>query len=49
VPIRYKKYAYGLFKEAGRQLYVTGGIGTAILPVRFLTPPEIVVLNLIPI
>jgi len=38
----------GLFKENGRQLFVTSGIGTAIVPIRFLTPPEIVVLNLIP-
>jgi predicted MPP superfamily phosphohydrolase len=48
VPVRYKKYAMGLFKENGRQLFVTSGIGTAIVPIRFLTPPEIVVLNLVP-
>jgi uncharacterized protein len=48
VPIDNKQYARGLFTEKGRQLYVTSGIGTAIIPVRFLTPPEIVVLHLVP-
>jgi predicted MPP superfamily phosphohydrolase len=48
VPIRYKKYAYGHFNENGRQLFITSGIGTAIIPIRFLTPPEIVVLKLVP-
>lgn len=48
VPIKYKKYAMGLFQEHGKQLFVTSGIGTSILPVRFMTPPEIVVLNFIP-
>jgi predicted MPP superfamily phosphohydrolase len=48
VPIQHKKYAYGLINESGRQLFVTAGIGTAIIPVRFLTPPEIIVLELVP-
>jgi len=48
VPISHKKYAYGLFNENGRKLFVTAGIGTAIIPIRFLTPPEIVVLELVP-
>ncbi len=49
VPSRYgERYAYGHVVEAGRHLYVTSGIGTAILPVRFLTPPEIVVITLVP-
>jgi hypothetical protein len=39
---------YGLIEEAGRRLYVTSGIGTAIIPVRFRVPPEIVVLTLTP-
>lgn len=47
-PIRHKKYTYGLFNENGRQLFVTAGIGISIIPVRFLTPPEIVVLDLVP-
>lgn len=48
VPIHYKKYAYGFLNENGRQLFVTSGIGTSIMPVRFMTPPEIVVINLTP-
>ena len=39
VPLR---YAYGLVREEGRTMYVTGGIGTSIRPVRFNMPPEIV-------
>jgi predicted MPP superfamily phosphohydrolase len=49
VPSRFgERYAYGHMVEQGRQLYVTGGIGTAIIPVRFLVPPEIVVITLTP-
>ena len=32
--------------EAGRTLYTTSGIGTSGLPVRFLNPPEIVLITL---
>jgi predicted MPP superfamily phosphohydrolase len=49
VPSRYgERYAYGLIEEGGRTLYVTSGVGTAIIPVRFLTPPEIVLMTLTP-
>jgi len=49
VPSKYgERYAYGLIEEAGRTLFVTRGVGTAIIPVRFLTPPEIVLITLIP-
>ena len=49
VPSQYgERYAYGLIEENGRTLYVTSGVGTAIIPVRFLTPPEIVLMTLIP-
>jgi predicted MPP superfamily phosphohydrolase len=41
-----QRYAYGLVEEGGRKLFVTGGIGTSILPVRFRVPPEIVLLTL---
>lgn len=41
-----ERYAYGHVVEQGRHLYVTAGVGTSILPVRFLVPPEIVVLTL---
>ena len=42
------RYAYGHIVEYGQHLIVSGGIGTAILPIRFLTPPELVVVTLTP-
>lgn len=42
VPSRYgQRYASGHIVESGRHLFVSPGIGTSILPVRFLVPPEI--------
>lgn len=41
------KYAYGLFNVNNRKLFVSRGIGTSILPVRFLCFPEIVVIEFI--
>lgn len=41
-----KKYAKGLIYEDDRYLYVTTGLGTSILPVRFNCVPEIVVLKI---
>ncbi|MDX6752599.1 metallophosphoesterase [Geminicoccaceae bacterium 1502E] len=38
--------ALGLHRDAGRFLYVSGGIGTSGLPVRFGVPPEIALLTL---
>ena len=46
VPIENKRYACGRVDEAGKIMYVTGGIGTSILPVRFLNPPEIVLITI---
>ncbi len=47
VPSQYgERYAKGLVTEQGRHLFVSVGIGTSILPVRFLTPPEVVMLRL---
>lgn len=47
VPSQYgNRYSKGHIVEDGKQLFVTSGIGTSILPVRFLCPPEIVVLTL---
>lgn len=40
------KYSKGLIKEGKKQLFVNSGVGTSILPVRFLNPPEIVVITL---
>jgi predicted MPP superfamily phosphohydrolase len=40
------RYAYGHIAENANDLYVTSGIGTTALPVRFNAPPEIVVITL---
>jgi predicted MPP superfamily phosphohydrolase len=49
VPSKFgQRYAYGLIQEAGRKLFVTGGVGTSIIPVRFGVSPEIVILHLNP-
>jgi predicted MPP superfamily phosphohydrolase len=46
VPSRYgERYAAGHVVEHGRHLYVTTGLGTSILPVRFRVPPEIALLS----
>ncbi|MCX7096708.1 MAG: metallophosphoesterase [Methylococcales bacterium] len=47
VPSRYgEKFAIGTITEGGRTMFVTTGIGTSILPVRFRVPPEIAVVVL---
>ena len=47
VPSKYgERFAIGHIIEKKRHLFVTPGIGTSILPVRFLVPPEISVLIL---
>jgi hypothetical protein len=47
VPSHYgERYAIGHVVEGGRHLFVTPGIGTSILPVRFRVPPEISILRL---
>ena len=47
VPSSYgQKYARGFVKENGVDMFVTTGIGTSILPFRFMVPPEIAVLTL---
>lgn len=40
-----QKYVRGQVFENGHHLFVTTGIGTSILPVRFSVPPEIVLLT----
>lgn len=46
VPSSYgEKYASGHIKDQNVDMFVTSGIGTSILPVRFLVPPEIAVLT----
>jgi len=47
VPSTYgERFAIGSVVEGGRHLLVTPGVGTSILPVRFLVPPEISLLEL---
>ena len=41
-----KRWACGGYDEGGRKLFVTGGVGVSILPVRFRAPPEVVILTL---
>jgi len=40
-------YTRGHFVEQGRHLFVTSGVGTSIIPVRFGVRPEIVILTLV--
>lgn len=47
VPSSYgQKYSYGHIRENNVDMFVTSGIGTSILPFRFMMPPEIAVLTL---
>jgi uncharacterized protein len=49
VPSRYgERYAIGHIMERGKHLFVTSGIGTSMIPVRFRVPPEVTVLELYP-
>ena len=40
-----QKYAYGHIRQNNVDLWVTSGIGMSVLPIRFLVPPEIVILT----
>jgi predicted MPP superfamily phosphohydrolase len=40
------RYAYGHIVEGNRHLVVSGGLGTSGIPMRFLMPPEIVMVTL---
>lgn len=42
-----QRYAAGLVIEGGRRLFVTTGVGTSVLPVRFGVPPEVALLTLV--
>jgi len=41
-----RQWGCGAYVDQGRNLFVTGGVGVSILPVRFRAPPEIVVVTL---
>jgi predicted MPP superfamily phosphohydrolase len=46
VPSRFgERYAIGHVHEEGRDLFVSPGIGTSIIPVRLRVPPEISLLT----
>ena len=47
VPSKFgERFAIGHVVEGGRHLFVSSGLGTSIVPVRFLVPPEVSVLTL---
>lgn len=47
VPSSYgQKYAAGFIRENDADMFVTTGVGTSIIPIRFMVPPEIAVLTL---
>lgn len=47
VPSKYKqRYARGVVVEDGRTLFVTSGVGTSVMPVRFRVPPEVALVTL---
>jgi predicted MPP superfamily phosphohydrolase len=47
LPSRYgERYARGHVVEEDRHLFVSSGLGTSGLPLRFLAPPEVVILEL---
>jgi predicted MPP superfamily phosphohydrolase len=49
VPSDYgRRYAAGHVWEGGRDLFVTTGVGTSILPVRFGVPPEVAIVTVGP-
>lgn len=41
-----QKYAYGLIVDKGLDMFVTSGIGTSVLPFRFMVPPEIAIITI---
>ncbi|MCX8204622.1 MAG: metallophosphoesterase [Candidatus Nezhaarchaeota archaeon] len=51
VPVRaeYRRYARGLFLEKGTYMYVCRGVGTSLVPLRFMCRPEVVIVDLLPI
>lgn len=48
VPSRFgSRYVYGHHEEGGRNLIVSGGLGCSVAPIRFGSPPEILVIDLV--
>lgn len=48
LPVRNKRYTNGLIRTARTSVFISRGIGWALLPVRFNCAPEIAVLHLYP-
>jgi predicted MPP superfamily phosphohydrolase len=47
IPSSYgQRYAYGHIRENNVDLFVTSGIGTSVLPFRFMVPPEVAVITI---
>ncbi len=46
IPTRRRKLSSGLHKRKNTQIYITRGIGTVVLPVRYQCPPEISLIEL---
>ncbi len=47
VPSRFgERFAAGIIREDGRTMFVTTGVGTSILPVRFRVVPEVAIVRL---
>jgi uncharacterized protein len=44
-PRSHAKYIYGNYSEGARELVISGGLGESAAPVRFLRPPEVVVVT----
>lgn len=45
-PVVPSRYVRGHYRIGGHDLFVSSGLGTSILPVRFRVPPEVVILQL---
>jgi predicted MPP superfamily phosphohydrolase len=41
-----RKFASGLYRRKETQVYITRGIGTVVLPMRYRCPPEISLIEL---
>ena len=46
LPLQHRRFACHRIDEAGKIIFVTAGLGTSYIPVRFLNPPEIVLIHL---
>ncbi|RLF09960.1 MAG: hypothetical protein DRJ68_05705 [Thermoprotei archaeon] len=47
LPGKYRQYVEGLFSVNGTLMYVNRGVGTSLMPIRFLTPPEVTLIVLL--